>query len=97
MQLGYLKAGTCNEQVPARGSPLWDECDVAKNYSTQVPLRGGEWLGRISVGVAANTTATRCADDLIKVANEGLYLAKRQVRNRVAWMDGTEDLDKNIL
>lgn len=44
---------------------------------------GGEWAGSISVGVAVRTAAMQSPEDLIKAADEGVYLAKRKGRNRV--------------
>lgn len=44
---------------------------------------GGEWAGSISVGVAARTAAMQGPEDLIKAADEGVYLAKHKGRNRV--------------
>lgn len=55
--------------------------DVAK---LRVALTGGEWLGRISVGVAVKTANMQNFEDLIKTADEGLYIAKRNGRNCVA-------------
>jgi hemerythrin len=45
---------------------------------------GGQWTGSISVGVAAKTAAMTGYEDLIKAADEGLYIAKRNGRNQVA-------------
>lgn len=53
-----------------------------------VPMAGGgEWAGSISVGVAARTAAMQNHEDLIKAADEGVYIAKRSGRNRVACRD----------
>jgi hemerythrin len=49
-----------------------------------VAVKGGEWLGSISVGVAVKTPAMQNFEELIKAADEGLYTAKRNGRNRVA-------------
>jgi hemerythrin len=55
-----------------------------KTAKLQVPVNGGEWLGSISIGVAARTPAMQDFEALIKTADEGLYLAKRNGRNGVA-------------
>lgn len=44
---------------------------------------GGEWSGSISIGVAVRTADMQGLEDLIKAADEGVYLAKRNGRNRV--------------
>jgi hemerythrin len=44
---------------------------------------GGAWSGSISVGVAVRTADMQGPEDLIKAADEGVYLAKRKGRNCV--------------
>jgi hemerythrin len=44
----------------------------------------GEWKGSVSVGVAARTQKMKSLEDLVKVADDGVYLAKRNGRNCVA-------------
>jgi hemerythrin len=44
---------------------------------------GGEWAGSISVGVAVRTADMQGPEDLIKAADDGVYLAKRKGRNCV--------------
>lgn len=43
----------------------------------------GEWRGSVSIGVAARTPDMAHADDLLKLADEAVYRAKRGGRNRV--------------
>jgi len=50
----------------------------------RVPAGGGTWTGSISVGVAARTFEMRGIEDLIKAADEGVYMAKHNGRNCVA-------------
>lgn len=50
----------------------------------RVPAGAGEWRGSISVGVAGRLESIESPMDLLKVADEGVYLAKAQGRNRVA-------------
>ncbi len=55
--------------------------------SLNVALNAGQqWSGSVSVGVAIKTDAMRNPEDLIKAADEALYLAKRNGRNRVEWV-----------
>lgn len=53
----------------------------------RVEVNGGAWSGSISVGVAARTAATQNPEDLIKAADEGVYIAKRNGRNYVGCTD----------
>lgn len=45
---------------------------------------GGEWCGSVSIGVAARKETMTGVEDLMKSADEGVYLAKRNGRNCVA-------------
>lgn len=54
-----------------------------KVANLRVPVQGGEWIGSVSVGVAVSTTDMQNPEDLIKAADEGVYIAKRNGRNRV--------------
>ena len=49
-------------------------------------VRSGEgmWAGSCSIGVASRTSTMTSQDELIKFADEGLYLAKKMGRNCVA-------------
>lgn len=54
-----------------------------KVANLRVPVNGGEWFGSISVGVAVRTNDMQNPEDLIKAADENVYIAKRNGRNRV--------------
>lgn len=62
--------------------------DVRKEVAAlRVPAGKGEWHGSISIGVAARTAAMTELGDLIKAADQGVYVAKSQGRNCVAISD----------
>ncbi|MCB9730879.1 MAG: GGDEF domain-containing protein [Deltaproteobacteria bacterium] len=48
------------------------------------------WAGSISVGVAARTPEMRGADDLLRAADAGLYVAKQEGRGRLAISPGPD-------
>lgn len=50
----------------------------------KVPAGSGSWNGSISVGVAVRTQEMRGPEDLLKAADEGVYMAKQNGRNQVA-------------
>jgi hemerythrin len=50
----------------------------------RIPAGAGVWTGSVSVGVAARTSDMHEPEDLLKAADEGVYIAKRNGRNRVA-------------
>ncbi len=49
-----------------------------------VPVSGGGWKGSISIGVASRNATTNTHEDLVKLADQGVYLAKNNGRNCVA-------------
>ena len=55
--------------------------DVA---ALRVPAGNGQWVGSISVGVAARNPALKGVEDLLKAADDGVYQAKANGRNCVA-------------
>lgn len=50
----------------------------------RVPAGDGAWNGSISVGVATRRDGMGSIQDLLKAADEGVYIAKRMGRNAVA-------------
>jgi hemerythrin len=50
----------------------------------RVPTGSGEWHGSVSIGVAVRKEEMRNFEALIKAADEGVYAAKKDGRNRVA-------------
>lgn len=50
----------------------------------RIPAGAGVWSGSVSVGVAARTSHMVEPEDLLKTADEGVYIAKRNGRNCVA-------------
>lgn len=53
-----------------------------------VSVDGGKWLGSISVGVSVRTGDMKNPEDLIKAADEGVYIAKHNGRNCVGCILG---------
>ena len=49
----------------------------------RVALGRGEWIGSISVGIAAYSSEMKTHDDLMKLADEGVYAAKSAGKNCV--------------
>jgi diguanylate cyclase (GGDEF)-like protein/hemerythrin-like metal-binding protein len=70
-------------RTPIHGAIMLAEQMRAAIASLRVPAGNGMWEGSISVGVAARTDSMSCVEDLMKAADEGVYVAKRNGRNSV--------------
>jgi hemerythrin len=72
------------------GTPLDGALHIAEKVRQEVAaLRvpvggGGYWMGSVSIGVAARHASHNGAENLLKAADEGVYLAKANGRNCVA-------------
>lgn len=55
----------------------------------RVTAGDGHWQGSVSIGVAARTEEMSRPDDLIKFADDGVYLSKNRGRNRVSTAQDT--------
>lgn len=71
-------------RTPLDGAMHFAELTRRAIAELRVPAGGGEWHGSISVGVAVRNAGMRGPDDLIKAADDAVYLAKRNGRNCVA-------------
>jgi len=69
--------------TPLEGALHIAELTRANIAALQVPAGEGFWQGSISVGVASNSVGITSMDDLLKAADDGVYLAKRDGRNCV--------------
>jgi hemerythrin len=75
-----------------------DGClQVAQNVrasvgSLVVATGASQWRGSVSVGVSARCAAMTTIKDLLKAADDGVYLAKRAGRNCVRTADRLESL-----
>lgn len=73
--------------TPLKGAMQLGESMRAKVNALRVPAGGGEWLGSVSIGVASRTPKMLAPDDLMRRADEGVYMAKARGRNCVASAD----------
>lgn len=71
-------------RTPLQGAMLVAEAMRQSVNALRVPAGGGEWKGSISVGVAARTNTMQKPEDLLKAADEAVYVSKRGGRNRVS-------------
>jgi hemerythrin len=55
----------------------------------RVPAGTGVWQGSVSVGLAERTTTLEVFEDLLKLADNAVYAAKRNGRNCVATVQGS--------
>jgi hemerythrin len=60
----------------------------------QVPTGDSHWTGSASIGIAVRMPHMNRLDDLIQLADRGVYLAKQQGRNCVRSADLAQDLGK---
>lgn len=71
-------------RTPLDGAMLLAEKLRRAIDALRVPAGSGEWHGSISVGVAVRKAGMIKLEELIKAADEGVYLAKKNGRNCVA-------------
>ncbi len=71
-------------RTPLEGALLLAENMRVAVAALRVPAGTGAWNGSISVGVAARREGMETIEDLIRTADEGVYVAKRKGRNAVA-------------
>lgn len=69
--------------TPLEGALHIAELTRANIAALQVSAGAGCWHGSISVGVAANVSGIESIDDLLKAADDGVYMAKAAGRNCV--------------
>jgi hemerythrin len=69
--------------TPLQGAMHLAELVRESVANLRVAVGEGVWLGSISVGVAVRKDAMETPDALLKVADEGVYIAKRDGKNCV--------------
>ena len=70
--------------TPLDGAIKLAEKMRAEIAALRVPAGEGEWHGSISIGVATRKPQMRSMEDLVKAADESVYMAKHKGRNCVA-------------
>ncbi len=73
--------------TPLEGAMQLGESLRARVNALRVAAGGGEWPGSVSIGVASRTTTMLAPDELMRRADEGVYMAKARGRNCVASAD----------
>lgn len=72
------------QETSLAGALILAEKIRAEVGKMRVPAGKGVWQGSVSIGVAVLDESIRRFEDLLKKADEGVYLAKRKGRNCVA-------------
>lgn len=70
--------------TPAEGARILADTLLHKVNELVVSTGEGRWQGSVSIGVATTNTAMSHYEDLIKLADEHVYEAKRNGKNQVA-------------
>jgi hemerythrin len=76
-------------RTPMFGAMQVAKCIRHRVSELRVPLGSHKWRGSVSGGVAARGPAMAGPDDLLKAADQGLYVAKRAGRDRVETVCGS--------
>lgn len=76
--------------TPLEGAHIVAETIRSQVSALRVPVGRGQWIGSVSVGLATRQPTMAKFEDLITLADEGVYVAKRNGRNcvGVAWASG---------
>ena len=71
------------QNTPLDGAMLLAEKIRQEVSNLQISVGNGKWIGSISIGVASRQDDMKVLEDLIKVADNGVYIAKKNGRNFV--------------
>lgn len=69
--------------TPLEGAKTVAETIRSNVSALRVPAGGGQWIGSVSVGLATRLPPMERFEEMVKLADEGVYVAKRNGRNRV--------------